>query len=852
VRFVRLRIAGFGRLSSTDIEFGDGLTVVAGPNEAGKSTIVECLLRMLFGYPKRQFAEDLSRYEPRGASKTYAAALEFALDDGRAFEVTRDFARAEVPTQTVEVLTRRPVADWSGNRTASPGDEIFGFSLDVYRAAAVVTAGDLADTLDERAARSLADKLAAAVGSAGDASAADAIERLQRFYREIGVSGPNTPMGKAASEAQRAEGELRRYAEDYERFKATLVQRAALEDTVRDVTARRARCAAALASARLRATRARITVAAVCREALAAATAARPASAVQSQVAIARRRDVDAAIETWRTSAQIEAEADARTLAREDERSARQRELDAANASLTERRAAAHRLDEAIATHEAAAAGRPAITADAIAQIDSMSDDADTAEARQRALETVAAIARQQGRPSPLLAALCFVLALALGAGWLFSHLVVLAVLAIGAAAVAVGFGAIAVSAGRKRTATIADKESAAATAGEHAKAAADLLSSACRRLGCTSAAAVRAARTAQVELDGLRGRREAAADAAAQLESKRDAVQSRFADLIALQAERVAAHARTVQALASLTAVLDETGMPPGSIDERLESYLLAIEAGTVTAAADVEVANARSALAAALGDATFESLEEEAARYAADAASGGDPGEFADRSENDLDRELGQLDEQLVDSKKLLHGANERISEFEQQHPIAVADLEERAAATDAHRKRLENARNAAKIAWEAIDAVKDGVHRDFTPKLNEAVQRSAAAITDGRYGRAWVDQNSFRIRVLAAENGATVDAETLSTGTIEQLQFSLRAAVAEALGRGERVPILYDDALAHADDQRLRSAIEHAARLAADGAQIVFFTQRGDVEQLAGSATGVRIVRLAGPPS
>src|SRR5205807_7653960 len=118
------------------------------------------------------------------------------------------------------------------------------------------------------------------------------------------------------------------------------------------------------------------------------------------------------------------------------------------------------------------------------------------------------------------------------------------------------------------------------------------------------------------------------------------------------------------------------------------------------------------------------------------------------------------------------------------------------------------------------------KDDVHRNFTPTLNAAVGKTAAAVTAGRYADASIDPTDFTVRVRIPESGKSLEAEALSTGTHEQFQFALRAALATGLGSGGRVPILFDDALAHADDDRLRAALARAAELAADGEQIVFF--------------------------
>ncbi|MDO7795042.1 AAA family ATPase [Lactiplantibacillus plantarum] len=47
----RLEIAGFGKFQQQQFEFGDGLQVIYGLNESGKSTMRAFILGMLFGFP---------------------------------------------------------------------------------------------------------------------------------------------------------------------------------------------------------------------------------------------------------------------------------------------------------------------------------------------------------------------------------------------------------------------------------------------------------------------------------------------------------------------------------------------------------------------------------------------------------------------------------------------------------------------------------------------------------------------------------------------------------------------------------------------------------------------------------
>ena len=53
MRFVDLRISGFGKFHNLAMEFGPGVNVIYGRNEAGKSTLHSFLRAMLFGLSRK-------------------------------------------------------------------------------------------------------------------------------------------------------------------------------------------------------------------------------------------------------------------------------------------------------------------------------------------------------------------------------------------------------------------------------------------------------------------------------------------------------------------------------------------------------------------------------------------------------------------------------------------------------------------------------------------------------------------------------------------------------------------------------------------------------------------------------
>jgi uncharacterized protein YhaN len=53
MRISRLSVDGFGALRDVEVALGEGLNVLAGPNEAGKSTLLSFCTGVLFGFPRR-------------------------------------------------------------------------------------------------------------------------------------------------------------------------------------------------------------------------------------------------------------------------------------------------------------------------------------------------------------------------------------------------------------------------------------------------------------------------------------------------------------------------------------------------------------------------------------------------------------------------------------------------------------------------------------------------------------------------------------------------------------------------------------------------------------------------------
>lgn len=96
MKIQKLELRHFGKFRDRTILLGDGIQLLYGENEAGKTTIHTFIKSMLFGMERgrgRAAANDtFSRYEPWEQSGVYGGAIEFTCG-GKTFRLERSFGR---------------------------------------------------------------------------------------------------------------------------------------------------------------------------------------------------------------------------------------------------------------------------------------------------------------------------------------------------------------------------------------------------------------------------------------------------------------------------------------------------------------------------------------------------------------------------------------------------------------------------------------------------------------------------------------------------------------------------------------------------------------------------------------
>ena len=109
MRIDEINIDGFGTLSNkTFDQFQSPLTVIYGPNEAGKSTILSYARQILFGFPVGKRVENENRYVIDN-NRQHGGSLRVTMDDDRGLTIARHVVRTKGGTVVIHDAQNNPI-----------------------------------------------------------------------------------------------------------------------------------------------------------------------------------------------------------------------------------------------------------------------------------------------------------------------------------------------------------------------------------------------------------------------------------------------------------------------------------------------------------------------------------------------------------------------------------------------------------------------------------------------------------------------------------------------------------------------------------------------------------------------
>ena len=89
----KIKINSYGKLKNKEINLNDGINIIYGKNEAGKSTLINFIYNTFYGISKNKNGKELSDYEKYKpwSGEEFSGKIEYELDNKEKYEVYRDF-----------------------------------------------------------------------------------------------------------------------------------------------------------------------------------------------------------------------------------------------------------------------------------------------------------------------------------------------------------------------------------------------------------------------------------------------------------------------------------------------------------------------------------------------------------------------------------------------------------------------------------------------------------------------------------------------------------------------------------------------------------------------------------------
>ena len=183
------------------------------------------------------------------------------------------------------------------------------------------------------------------------------------------------------------------------------------------------------------------------------------------------------------------------------------------------------------------------------------------------------------------------------------------------------------------------------------------------------------------------------------------------------------------------------------------------------------------------------------------------------------DIELQLKNVETQINNEKIKLKGL-----EIEENTVIpqidAMVELEETLQAKKEEYNNLKNQEDIINITIENLEQAYEEMKTTITPKFTENLSKNIEEISNGKYSKVTINDDSGM--VVENNRGEYINANSLSTGTIDQLYLSLRLSMLEDLSK-ESLPIILDETFAYFDNVRLENVIKYLIKL----------TQREDIK-------------------
>lgn len=95
MKIEKIKINNFGKLENKEIELDNGINIIYGKNESGKTTLLKFITAMFYGANKNKNGKTMSDYDKYTPwnEKEFSGKIQYKLENGEEYEVYREFKK---------------------------------------------------------------------------------------------------------------------------------------------------------------------------------------------------------------------------------------------------------------------------------------------------------------------------------------------------------------------------------------------------------------------------------------------------------------------------------------------------------------------------------------------------------------------------------------------------------------------------------------------------------------------------------------------------------------------------------------------------------------------------------------
>lgn len=190
MKIKNIKVNAYGNIENKDINLEEGINIIHGANESGKSTLLNYIISIFYGISRNKDGKALSDYEKYKPwnSNEFSGRISYELENGEKYEIFRDFNKKnpKIYNDKLEDISDRFETD------KKDGSKFFieqmGIDKQMYLSTVVSTQEEV--RLDEKNQNMLIQKIANLAGTGEDnVSYKKALIKLQEKIRdEIGTN----------------------------------------------------------------------------------------------------------------------------------------------------------------------------------------------------------------------------------------------------------------------------------------------------------------------------------------------------------------------------------------------------------------------------------------------------------------------------------------------------------------------------------------------------------------------------------------------------------------------------------------------------------------------------------------